>query len=344
MIDNENMKNRAYWLKDNFKLEINDINNIIGTQSYIYRFYQYFLSYLKFTFKCYDDKDCLNQLVYKQLYDGSVTKQLKIDNIQDLNQKINSTYYPFLKTPEVKNYFEGDFKLKMRNLNNTRFENITFEKMGIDLNLIKSLIFGKNTTLLKSENAIDFVFFNYTKNLYSSYLKFNIQTLDQLFFFSDYFMNFLPSIYLYPSFKVQKGNQSTIYYGNKLSNALVSLIPIAVNQSIEKIKNNIESVLISRITYHKLKSEENIIDCKDIFNNVTKNNKEKVDKICNNPQLNLENYKSIKKWVFISDCLYSYCKEEEKLQLKTMSGLNDVLKIINITNHLIINFCKIKYI
>ncbi len=319
------MKTRADWLKDNFELSSVDINNIIGSQSYLYRFYQYFLNYLKFSFKCHDDKDCVNQLVYKQLFDGSITKQLNIENIQDLYYKINSTYYPFLKTPEMKKYFEGEFKYKMRNLNNTRFENYTFENMGIDLDIVKALISGVKTNLLKSENAIDFVFYNYTKNLYSSYLKFNIQTLDQLFFFSDYFMNFLPSVYLYPAFEVQSDNNITsTYYGNKLSNALVSLIPIAVNESIEKIKNNIESVLISRIAYHKLKSEENFIDCWDIFITVTHNNREKVDKICSNPQLNLGSYESIKKWVYISDCLYSYCKEDQKQQLKTLSGLNDV--------------------
>ena len=319
------MKNRADWLKDNFNLSVIDVNNIIGTQSYLYRFYQYFLNYLKFTFKCYDDKDCLNQLVYKQLFDGSVTKKLKLESIQDLNQKVNSTYYPFLKTPEIKNYFEGDFKKKMRDSNNTRFENITFDNMGIDLNIVKSLIFGDNTTLLKSENAIDFVFYNYTKNLYSSYLKFNIQTLDQLFFFSDYFINFLPAVYLYPSFQVQTGNETNTYYGNKLSNALVSLIPVIVNQSIEKIKDHIESVLISRIAYHKLKSEKNIIDCRDIFKKVTQNNQERVNKICSNTQLNFENYESIKRWVYISDCLFSYCKEDEKQQLKVLSGLSDVI-------------------
>lgn len=318
------MRSKAEWLNDNFNLSSVDVNNIIGNQSFLYRFYQYFLNYLKFTFKCYDDKNCLNHLVFKQLFDGSVTKLLNIENIQELYLKVNSTYYPFLESPEIKNYYEGDFKKKMREYNLTRFENLTFDNMSIDSDIVESLISGENTTLLKTKNAIDFVFFNHTKNLYSSYLKFNIQTLDQLYFFSDYFMNFLPLVYLYPAFQVKNGNETKNYYGNKLSNAMVSLIPLAVNQSIEKIKNNIESVLISRITYHKLKSEKNIIDCRGIFKIVTHNNLEKVEKICSNPQLNFENYKSIKTWVYISDCIYSYCKEEEKQQLKGLSGLNDV--------------------
>jgi len=301
MLDNDEMILKADWLKDIFKLTNTEINNIVGNQSYLYRFYQYFLSYLRYTFKCYEDQDCLNQLVYQQLFDGSVTNKLNIENIRDLYLQVNSTYYPFIKTPEIKNYFEKDFKLKMRELNNTRYENMTFDDMEIDLGIVKSLILGNSTSLLQTENSIDFIFYNYTKNLYSAYLKFNIQTLDQLFFFADYFTNFIPSVYLYPAFEVQKGNETHSYYGNKLSNAFVSLIPIVVNQSIEKIKNNIESVLIARIAYHKLKSEENIINCEDIFNDVTKN---------------------------ISDCLYSYCKEDEKNYIKSLSGLNDVILII----------------
>jgi len=326
MIDNEEMKSKANWVREIFNLSQADINNLIGSQSYLYRFYQYFLNYLKFTFKCYDDQDCLNQLIYQQLFDGSVTQKLNIVNIQNLYLNINSIYYPFTKTPEMKQYFENDFKIKMRESNNTRYENMTFDQLGIDLNIVKSLLLGNTTTLLKTQNAIDFVFYNYTKNLYSAYLKFNIQTLDQIAFFADYFMEFLPSVFLYPAFDVQKGNVTYHFYGNKLSNALVSLIPVVVNQSIEKIKNNIESVLIGRIAYHKLKSEENRIDCDSIFKKVTNNDNERIKKICSNPLLNLENYKSIKNWVYISDCLYNYCKEDEKSKLKSLSGLTDVIR------------------
>ncbi len=201
------MKSKVDFLSNNFELSQLDMNNIIGKQSYLYRFYQYFLSYLKYNFRCYNDKDCLNQLIYKQLFDGSVTKKLDIDNIKDLYFNINSTYYPFIKTPEIKNYYETDFKLKMRQLNNTKFENKSFEEIGIDVEIVKSLISGNSTSLLQTQNAIDFLFYNYTKNLYSSYLKFNIQTLDQLIFFTDYFSNFIPSLYLYPTFEIIREDQ-----------------------------------------------------------------------------------------------------------------------------------------
>lgn len=318
------MQSKALWLKNLFGLNDKDISNLIGNQSYIYRFYLYFTNYIKYNFKCNDEENCLNELVYRQLLDGSVTKILNIDTIQNLNMLINPEYYPFIKTPEIKNYFEGDFKYKMRALNNTRFENLTFEDMEIDLGILKTLILEKNTTLLKLENSIDFVFFNYTKNLYSSYLRFNIQTLEQLIFFADYFVNFIPSTFLYPLFQVTNQEKVSTYYGNRLSNALVSLIPAAVNTAIYKIENDMEAVLIARIAYEKLKSEENKINCHDLFMKVTKKNNLRVNLICSNPIINLENFNSIKKWIEISDCLYSFCKEAQKSELKQLSGLSEV--------------------
>lgn len=324
LLDNEEMRSKANWTREIFNLDTKEVNNLVGKQSYLYRFYLYFISYLKNKLKCYDNQNWLNELIYSQLLDGSITKILNIDSIKNLNIKINPEYFPFLKSPEIKKYYEGEFKEKMKNGNITKYENITFEKLDTDLNIVKTLIIGNNTSLLKIENAIDFVFYNYTKNLYSSYLRFNIQNLEQLFFFADYFVNFIPSIYLYPSFQVKTENGVSTYYGNRLSNAFVSLIPIVVNNSIEKIKKDMESVIVARIAYHKLKSEENIINCNDLFSKVIENREERVYKICSNPIINLENFKSIKKWVYISDCLYSFCKEEEKEELKKLSGLNDV--------------------
>ena len=225
----------------------------------------------------------------------------------------------------MKDFFNKNFKKKMNLLNITKFKNMTYEELGVDLDIVKSLIIGDNTTLLNSQNAIDFVFYNYTRNLYSVYKKFNIQTLDQLTFFSEYFINFIPNTYCNPIIIFKVDNIKHISYGNKISNALVSLIPLAINLSIEKLMANIEPVLISRTAYHKFKSEKSQINCVDLFMSVTKNNLERVNKICSNDLINLQSYQSIKKWVFISDCLNAYCKEVEKNQLKEISGLSDVI-------------------
>ncbi len=322
---------KADWLTQSFNLSKIDSKNIIGTQSYLYRFYQYFKSYLKFTFKCYDDLECLDNLVYQQLFDGSVTKTLNIENLQSLNLLTNSTYYPFIKTPEIKNFFEKDFKEKMKENNNTKYENMTFEEMEIDLDTVKSLILGKNTTLLKTQNAIDFIFFNYTKNLYTAYLKFNIQTLDQLVFFAEYFVSFIPDVYYYPAFintkNINNKTENNIYKGNRISNALISLIPIAINNSVTYIKDHIENVVLNKIVYENIKSEENQNICQTLFAKVIKNNLSGIDKICSNEDINLGSLNSVKKWIYISDCLYSYCKEEQKNELKMLTGLNEVREI-----------------
>ena len=224
----------------------------------------------------------------------------------------------------------------MQNTNNTNFVNKTFEDLELDLTVVKSLISEGPKGLLNTQNAVDFLTFNYTRNLYSSYLKFNIQTLDQLYFLSDYFVNFLPNLILYPSFKFEENtknfkgekNAAKIYYGNKQSNALVSLIPIVFNNNIQKITKNMEQVLIANVAFYKLKSEQNLICCNAIFKNVTKNNKERVNEICGNHLINLDNYDSIKRWVYISDCIFSYCKENEKNEIKEISGLSEVNKIL----------------
>lgn len=261
---------------------------------------------------------------------------------------VNPELFPFISTLEFKNYFEGEFKQKMADLNSTRFQNKTFENLGLDLNIVKSLISNGPKGLLDSQNAVDFLFYNYTRNLYDSYLKFNIQTLDQLFFLSDYFVNFLPNLIYYPSFNFDenfiekalgknkelkdeksknlmiKNLKEKIMYGNKQSNALVSLIPMVLNNSIMKIKENLKQTLIANVAFYKLKSEQNLINCNNIFLNVTKSNQERTDKICANHLINLDNYESIKRWVYISDCVFSNCKEEEKKEIQEISGLSEV--------------------
>ncbi len=229
----------------------------------------------------------------------------------------------------------------MVEINSTRFNNKTFEDLDLDINVIKSLISEGPKGLLNTQNAVDFLFFNYTRNLYSSYLKFNIQTLDQLYFLTDYFVNFLPKIILYPSFKFNEKElenlklnkiknkdpiPTIIRYGNKQSNAFVSLIPYVINNNIQKIKTNLVQTLIANVAFYKLKSEQNLIDCNVIFLNVTKNNTIRTNEICSNNLINLDNYGSIKRWVYISDCIFSYCKENEKNYLKEISGLNEVKK------------------
>lgn len=236
-----------------------------------------------------------------------MTKYININNIKELNDKIQpDTLYLFDKSYELSTYFNDEY-MKMHPTAN-------FTEISLTTDQITNLF----NSLLDSSNAIDLLLSGSTDDLYAAYNKFKLTSHSQLSFLMDYIFYFLPNNLLYTN--VIGLNNTRILPQAK---AVVSLIPITFNKALQSLIN-IKYITISTF----ITNDESIkkYKCVDVFMLVTKN-QERAGKICKTTKLNIDEYTGIKSWVLLYDCVNAECKQKEKNDIKSLSGLNDVIYI-----------------
>ena len=181
-----------------FGLTWEEINSIFGKEGYLYKTYLDFNEQLSKDFKCKDPNFCGIELIYSQLIDGSVIKTIsnnQFETLYDLYNQINIKYYPFEASPELFNFFE-QYKTKHEEAKDYNEEyKLSEEELEILLDEKSPL------SLLSSNNSIFFLTKVTTKDLDILVNKYQLKSEHTVSFVCEYIYEFLPQLFLYPSFK-----------------------------------------------------------------------------------------------------------------------------------------------
>ena len=101
----------SHWLTDLFELTESEINSVLLNEDcYLVKEYAKFNKNLVEKFKCKNELNCGDELIYKQLRDSSVISSLftDIQTYGELNTFLGTNYYPFDTSPEMKTYFDNE--------------------------------------------------------------------------------------------------------------------------------------------------------------------------------------------------------------------------------------------
>lgn len=316
---NEDIRD-ADWLRVLFDLTDDEISYILkDTHSYLVSEYELYKIDIRQRYKCENDDLCGNELLYKQLINGSVIS-VEIPEIKDylsLNKILETNYYPFDKSPEMKIFLEEEL--------NTKDESYLPKKEQLE-----SLLNTKSENcLLYPNNSIYLLYLNKTE--YKKYLDL---TLNQIYFLSQYFYDYLPKIFLYPKINTMNNNK------NDTKDATVSVEPIAktISTIFQEISDKIYQKF-SKINLYKYLLVETIKDnlkekihfdkvdeiCPLIFQKILDDGK-KVNKICSDKNIGFNEERGLYEWVSPYYCFDEY-KDEEKCNPAILNYLKELVYI-----------------
>ena len=339
ILGSEEKIKKADWLQKLFSLNEEQIKSILlNDDCYLVKEYKNYNEMLYEQFKCKGEKKCGEEILFQQLIDSTVISSLLTDikSYQELNSILGGEFYPFDTTPEMKNYFNDEYSKK--------YEEKTYSQVSVTMEQLKKFLDKENKyCLLSLENTINILHINKTESSKKDLQEnkyFDDLTYDNINFLSEYFYDFLPRIFLYPSLNIQDKNiNDTIdpkSYG-LLSKAVSNFLPKIAEKTFDKISNiDLLPLLEKKLAFVHLKEElyNAEIDeiCPMIFQEVLDDGK-KVYTICSDENINLQDENSFYKYIQ----LY-YCQEETKDQSKCDESLKEYLKkIVYITDQEISN-------
>ena len=105
LIGDEHKIESANWLMSVLNLTSNEIDTLLGKNSLLNEYYNLYNVQLASDFKCSDSSYCGNELIYKQLIDGSVLKTFNFENFKEFNKHIEEDVYEIERSPEMEIYF-----------------------------------------------------------------------------------------------------------------------------------------------------------------------------------------------------------------------------------------------
>ena len=302
---------KANWLSDLFGLTEDDINSIVGDNSYLYNYYIDFNAILASKFKCEDNRICGKELFYAQLLGGEIFKSIDFEgNLVNFYQIFDPGFYLFPKSPEMQVYFE-EYKKKINK------KDIKIEDYLPNLDQLKSLLSSSYPTcLLASNNSVLFLSLNNSDSENSEIFKISKNALH---FLSDYIYNYLPEVFLYQEFKDDKG-------GNHKIDPISKAFSIITQRNLEYtykllIEQDLYNLILSNIVWESLLNKYYIISyiynfkqfepddiCPLIMQQALDDGK-KVLKICSDPKLAFNSRETIIKWF---DPYYCVIYEDHK--------------------------------
>jgi hypothetical protein len=281
-----------------------EVLKIIGSKSFLNTYNTFFNDKLKYIYGCKGDI-CTFELLAQQTMDSSVTQLVGLNSIIELEKALNKSTYPYDKSFELKVFFIDQYG------NSTHFEDL-----APSLDTMNSLLFKdqQNTTLLELNNAIDLYNYYIVRDLYGVYKRFQVTSLPSLDLLSKYIFDYLPNIFLYRSIGEYEGKNLTV-----LPNSLAfnSLLTASYKQSNNKLVERIREITLAFFF-------DNIITVRDNLCMVTMKAitvEPLVSHVCNNENLDMKTYKSLKNWILPYYCLHSDCKTKEKNYLIDESNL-----------------------
>ena len=237
---------------------------LLDQNSYLIQEYKNFYEYLKQKFKCNDDQ-CDIKLLYLQLIDSSVISELypELKNFKELNTLLKTNFYPFDISPEMKIFYDNDYK------KNSKF---SFDEVKPNLEQIDRLLnLNSEYCLLKINKSLEFLHINKTednqKKIDNYFVDFNY---DKINYLTEYFYNYLPKIFFYYQINSEDNNNAKINAEESLSYGLISktitnFIPL-ISQKIYNNSINIDllSYIITPLTFIKIKEKINYTETDEI--------------------------------------------------------------------------------
>ena len=318
---------KANWLSKTFELSDDEIQSILGFDSFLN---SYFISYneaLAALFKC-ENKVCGIELLYKQLLTGEVLKTVGLEEgLPSLYKILDPEFFPFSKAPEMNLYFE-EYKKKINKLN------IKFEDYSPNLEQL-NLMFNSSfsTCLLASNNSVLFLALNKSDNTEKMNEIFKISK-NVSYFMSDYIYDFLPSVFLYQNFQDKDGANYTI---DPYAIAFATLTQGVLGRTYKLLYDtNLFDLILSNFVWEllldKIKIKNNNLKklepdeiCPLIMQRALDDGK-KVLKVCSDPETSFSTPGTLLKWVKPYFCIKS--GDESSCD---MSIINYLKKIIYIT-------------
>jgi hypothetical protein len=279
--------------------------SIAGYSSYLNSYLAFVKKLIGATFKCDPINKCSQELILQQLSNAAVTKFVGYNNIKALLDTLEPGRYLYNDPIEFSSFYINKY-------------NITDDKnVSMSIDQLNNLYYGDNN-ILDAASLVDLYIFNINLDLHSAYKSFKLRSFDQLKIFSDYVFNYLPEVLLNITFSEDKIGKISI---SKESQTFVLLLNHTLKASYSKINEQILPVLHSLLI-----SNVNKINCTQVIFEATNNNTEKINFICNNNDLNMNSYESVKKWIYIFDCInVNNCKDEEKQNLQKAANLTQVI-------------------
>ena len=316
------------WLNEIFSLNDSEIYSILlDENAYLIQEYKNFNKFLSQKYNC-DGDQCDIKLLYMQLINSSIISELfpELKNFESLNTELNTGYYPFENSPEMKIFYEEEYQLKHKS---------SFEEVRPNLEQVNRLLnLTSEHCLLKIENSINFLHINKTEEKKQNQNKeyFVDLSYDKVNYLTEYFYDYLPRIFFFYNKDPGEDNKNIkeIKSYGLMPKVLANFIPIIAQKTYQKLSNfNVFSFLLARLILLKLAEKEFDDICQRIMPKFL-DDEEKIDAICSDPEINLAKEDSVYLYINRFYCL----PEFEQYENKCNESLNDYFKEkVNLTEN-----------
>ena len=287
--------------------------------------YNFFYSNIAKEF-CDDKKECGIELIYKQIIDGSVISTLEpeLENFLILNLELGTNYYPFNKTPEMIFYFEEEFLNRM-NKKKSMKELYKFKDYSPSINQLDRLINPLSEyCLLSPNNSISLLHLNKTEDKDKQIKYYLDLEYDKIFFLSQYFYSYLPSVFLYPEINT-KG--VTIQPEAKTMTVMTKKIIESIYKNFSNI--NLYEVVLKKVVFNELFNKMKALNvdevCTTMMQKILDDGK-KVMKICSDEKIGFKSEDSLNKWMEPYYCYYE-TNHSEKCNMELINYLKKLVYI-----------------
>ena len=324
---------KSSWLYDLFNLTENDINSILGKDTYLNNKYIQFNSDLASRFNCDNKTLCGNEIFYNQLLSGEVLSYFGLSNISSLYQAIKNEYYNFKKSPELFIFFE-EFKQNSGN------PDIKYDDYAPKIDLFFKLFDSSSKiSLLSSKISSLFLMINYSGDIDKAKEINKTLTLNNVKFISDYVYNYLPKLFIYQEYKDKDGTNREI---EQFAHAFVTINKDIVDNTYGLLRQmkNIYNKILSQFVWDslinnffsskiKLNKNSNFAEPDELcplIMQLALDDGRKVLKICSDPVTSFNSTETILKWF---EPYYCIIKNETNCD---MTIINHLKKIVYITD------------
>ena len=313
----------AEWLKKIFTLDDTQINSLLlNDNSCLMQNYTEYKDTIKKKYECTDESECSKELLYKQLINSSVISEeiSEVKTYKELNVYLQIDIYPFDKTPEMKDYFEKEYKEKYK-------DKTSYEQVSVTKDQLKKFIEKDGDYyLLYLNNSINILHINKTEDPKKESKYFNGLKYDQVNFLTEYFYNYLPKAFLYHSIDIEKkveGDDPKSY--GLLAKAVSNFLPKIAEETYNKMSHiDLLSYLEKKLLFVYLKSLLDGVEleeiCPIIYQKVLDDGK-KVYQICSDEKISLKDEESFYKYY-----QFYFCQNETFDESKCDYGLKEILQ------------------
>jgi hypothetical protein len=296
---------------------------------------------------CSNNELMVYQMMYRNLTNNIMFNVVSFSNIRELYSQFEE--YPFKYDIEFYYFYNNSQYLN----STTPYESLIPQKQQLIylFNISDNGELSKestNTSFFYANNIIDMYYYCQSSDLISAFNRFKLTSKQSMYFLCDYLYEY--NLNNFGLIKFQEGE--IVLQGTTQERAFSLFLPIAIRESINKIKENIKPILISKIIYHYyillVKKDCNFFVSKVI-------NDSRLQIICgeNSTETNMMTYHSVKNWVFPVFNQNSYENFKNQLNftdLEMVSFYSNFLSNINFAEDVIkneyncVNSCESEYL